>query len=51
MSATVKSLGIDQLALAERLLLVEEIGDSIAADAERTPLTAVSGFGAARRGL
>jgi putative addiction module component (TIGR02574 family) len=39
MSATVKSLGIDQLTIAERLSLVEEIWDSIAAEAERAPLT------------
>ncbi len=34
MSATVKSLGIDRLSLAERILLVEEIWDSIAAEAQ-----------------
>ncbi|MGE0607499.1 MAG: addiction module protein [Pirellulales bacterium] len=34
MHATVKSLGIDQLSLAERILLVEEIWDGIAADAD-----------------
>jgi putative addiction module component (TIGR02574 family) len=34
MHATAKSLGIDQLSLAERVLLVEEIWDSIAAEAE-----------------
>ncbi len=34
MQATAKSLGIDQLSLAERILLVEEIWDSIAAEAE-----------------
>jgi len=32
MHPTVKSLGIDQLSLAERILLVEEIWDSIAAE-------------------
>jgi putative addiction module component (TIGR02574 family) len=31
---TVKSLGIDRLSLAERILLVEEIWDSVAAEAE-----------------
>ncbi len=36
MRPSVKSLGIDQLSLAERLLLVEEIWDSIVAEAERT---------------
>ena len=34
MDANVKSLGIDRLSLAERILLVEEIWDSIAAEAE-----------------
>jgi putative addiction module component (TIGR02574 family) len=36
MSVTLKSLGIEQLSVAERLLLVEELWDSIAA---ATPLT------------
>jgi putative addiction module component (TIGR02574 family) len=39
MSATLKSLGIDQMTVAQRILLVEEIWDSIAAEAERAPLT------------
>ncbi len=34
MSPSSKSLGIDRLSLAERMLLVEEIWDSIAAEAE-----------------
>ena len=34
MSANAKSLGIDQLSLAERILLVEEIWDGIAAEGE-----------------
>jgi putative addiction module component (TIGR02574 family) len=34
MPATMKSLGIDQLSRAERILLVEEIWDSIAAESE-----------------
>ncbi len=34
MHATTKSLGIDRLSFAERILLVEEIWDSIAAEAE-----------------
>jgi putative addiction module component (TIGR02574 family) len=34
MHATAKSLGIDRLSLAERILLVEDIWDSIAAEAE-----------------
>ena len=33
MSATAKSLGIDRPSVAERILLVEEIWDSIAAEA------------------
>lgn len=39
MSATLKSLGIDQWSVAERLLLMEEIWDSIAAEADALPLT------------
>jgi putative addiction module component (TIGR02574 family) len=39
MNASVKSLGIDQLPLEERLALVEEIWDTIAADAGALPLT------------
>jgi putative addiction module component (TIGR02574 family) len=39
MSPTLKSLGLDQLSVAERILLVEEIWDSIAAEAESLPLT------------
>lgn len=34
MHTTAKSLGIDRLSLAERILLVEEIWDSVAAEAE-----------------
>ena len=34
MHTTAKSLGIDRLSLAERILLVEEIWDSIAAEVE-----------------
>ena len=34
MDASAKSLGIDRLSLAERILLVEEIWDSIAAESE-----------------
>ena len=36
MSVSLKSLGIDRLSVADRLILVEELGDSIAAAA---PLT------------
>ena len=39
MSATVKSLGIDRLALDEKLTLVEEIWDTIARDAAVIPMT------------
>lgn len=39
MNASVKSLGIDRLPLDERLALVEEIWDSIAADSGAIPLT------------
>lgn len=39
MNASVKSLGIDQLPIEERLALVEEIWDSIAADNGAIPLT------------
>ena len=39
MNASVKSLGIDQLPVEERLALVEEIWDSIAADNGSIPLT------------
>jgi putative addiction module component (TIGR02574 family) len=39
MSPTLKALGIDQLGVAERILLVEEIWDSIAAEADQLPLT------------
>ena len=39
MSPTLKSLGIDRLSVAQRILLVEEIWDSIAAEAEQVPLT------------
>jgi len=39
MSATMKSLGIDQLSAAERLLLAEEIWDSIGEEEDAAPLT------------
>ena len=39
MSPTLKALGIDQLSVAERVLLVEEIWDSIAGREEDLPLT------------
>lgn len=39
MNASIKSLGIDRLAVAGRLILVETIWDSIAADSVAVPLT------------
>jgi putative addiction module component (TIGR02574 family) len=39
MSLTLKSLGIDQMSIPERILLVEEIWDSIAATPEEVPLS------------
>ena len=39
MSPTLTSLGIDQLSVAQRILLVEEIWDSIAAEEDKRPLT------------
>jgi putative addiction module component (TIGR02574 family) len=39
MSSALKSLGIEQLSIEERLLLVEEIWDSIAAEEEEIPVT------------
>jgi putative addiction module component (TIGR02574 family) len=39
MSPTMKNLGIDQLTVAERISLVEEIWDSIAAASEEVPLS------------
>ena len=39
MSTTLKALGIDQFSVAQRILLVEEIWDSIAAEPEEIPLT------------
>ena len=39
MNASIKSLGIDRLGVEERLALVEEIWDSIAADSAAVPLT------------
>jgi putative addiction module component (TIGR02574 family) len=41
MSSTLQSLGIDQMSVPDRLALVEEIWQSIAADVERSPLTEV----------
>ena len=49
MSPTLKALGIDQLSVAERMLLVEEIWDSIAEEAEQIPLTEVQRLDVQRR--
>jgi putative addiction module component (TIGR02574 family) len=40
MAASIKALGIDRLGVEERLALVEEIWDSIAADSSAVPLPA-----------
>jgi putative addiction module component (TIGR02574 family) len=39
MSPTMKALGIDRLSIPERILLAEEIWDSIAETPEEIPLT------------
>jgi len=39
MSSRLQALGIDQLSVADRIALVQEIWDSIAADVEQAPLT------------
>jgi putative addiction module component (TIGR02574 family) len=39
MSPQFENLGIDKLSIAQRILLVEEIWDSIAASPEQVPLT------------
>jgi len=39
MSVSIKSLGIDRLGVEDRLSLVEQIWDSIAADSAAVPLT------------
>jgi putative addiction module component (TIGR02574 family) len=39
MSVSLKSLGIDRLGVEERIALVEEIWESIAADSAAVPLT------------
>lgn len=39
MSSTLQALGIDRLSVAERVALVQEIWDSIAAEVEQAPLT------------
>jgi putative addiction module component (TIGR02574 family) len=39
MSSTLQTLGLDQLSFQERIALVQELWDSIAAEAEQVPLT------------
>ncbi len=39
MAVSLKSLGIERLGIEERLILVEELWDSIAADSSAVPLT------------
>jgi len=39
MTVSLKSLGIESLGIEERLTLVEELWDSIAADSSAVPLT------------
>ena len=39
MNASIKSLGIDRLPIDERLALVEDLWDSIAADSAALPIT------------
>lgn len=40
MPVSLKSLGIDRLGIDERLMLIEEIWESISADSAAVPLTA-----------
>jgi len=49
MSPTMQALGINELSVAQRILLVEEIWDSIAAEAEQLPLTAAQNQDLQRR--
>lgn len=49
MAATLESLGIDRLSVAERIALVQQIWDSIALDSERVTLTAAQRDELARR--
>lgn len=39
MNVSIKSLGIDRLPVDERLALVEDLWDSIAADSDAVPMT------------
>jgi len=49
MPSTMKTLGIDQLSVAERIQLVEEIWDSIAAVPQEIPFTEAQKQDLARR--
>ncbi len=49
MSPTLIAFGIDKLSVAERLLLMEEIWDSIPAQGEEIPLTEVQKLDLQRR--
>jgi putative addiction module component (TIGR02574 family) len=49
MSPTLQALGIDRLSIDERIALVQEIWDSIAAEIESSPLTQVQGREVDRR--
>ena len=40
MAPTMKSLGIEQLSMEQKLTLIEELWDSIAAEAESMPIPA-----------
>jgi putative addiction module component (TIGR02574 family) len=40
MATTLESLGIDRLSVAERIVLVQQIWDSIAVNPDQVPLTA-----------
>lgn len=49
MAVSLKSLGIDRLDIEERLALVEELWNSIAADSAAVPLTPAQGAELDRR--
>ena len=49
MSQALRALGIDRLSVEDRLALVQEIWDSIAAEVEKSPLTEAQRQEVARR--
>jgi putative addiction module component (TIGR02574 family) len=49
MTPNLQTLGIDRLSVADRITLVQEIWDSIAGDAEQSPLTEAQQHEVARR--